>query len=91
MLRLRIRLDSIGLLVRLQSNIAFHLPESCQTVVSHIRFLNRQSLCGGVRPDLVCERHAVGHLVHVLLGVEVIALVKGPAQLWREASECQCG
>lgn len=34
------------------------------------------------RADLVGEWDAIGHLVDVLLRVEVIPLVKAPAQLW---------
>lgn len=37
---------------------------------------------GGVGADLVCEWDAIGHLVDVLPRVEVVALVKAPAQLW---------
>lgn len=36
------------------------------------------------RADLVCEWDATGHLVDVLLRVELIPLVKAPAQLWVE-------
>lgn len=51
--------------------------------MSDIRF-------GQKRADLVCEWDAVGHLFDVLLRVEVIPLVKAPAQLWVETRWCQC-
>lgn len=38
--------------------------------------------------DLVCERHTAGHLVDVLLRVELIPLVKRPAQL-RSGKTCK--
>lgn len=51
--------------------------------MSDIRF-------GQKRADLVCEWDAVGHLVDVLLRVEVIPLVKAPAQLCVETRWCNC-
>lgn len=51
--------------------------------MSDIRF-------GQKRADLVCEWDAIGHLVDVLLWVEVIPLMKAPAQLWVETRWCQC-